>query len=244
MVEKWKYGNLALNLTEIEENSESVLLYLNKQFEKTYKEDLINKIDSNFPIYKYYLHEIQLFYFKELNSKIKEATNCLIIEAFTACITLTNHILERTLKLALIQNELGLLPIEMKNWNQFKSTYDNYSSESMGKILNICKNDKKIINKAEYDELDQYKKKFRDGFSHFTPKKILKNEKSLRFAFHNSITKPPKVQELSLRKIPTNFQSLLVDEFSKKNAKGYLEFVLKVIRHLERTLSKKIKHKN
>lgn len=37
----------------------------------------------------------------------------------------------------------------------------------------------KILNVEEAKELTEYKIKFRDGFSHFTPKSILKGESSL-----------------------------------------------------------------
>ncbi|WP_435181344.1 hypothetical protein [Cellulophaga omnivescoria] len=71
---------------------------------KAFLDSLFKKaLEENFEHYKHYLRNPRFYYFTDLKSTIGEIVKCLITESHTAAITLTNHFLERILKLALIQ---------------------------------------------------------------------------------------------------------------------------------------------
>tara|TARA_R110002049_G_scaffold293731_2_gene478990 strand:- start:35240 stop:35590 length:351 start_codon:yes stop_codon:yes gene_type:complete len=74
---------------------------------KAFLDSLFKKaLEENFDHFKHYLQNPRFYYFTDLESTIGEIIKCLIIEADSAAITLTNHFLERILKLALIQKKI------------------------------------------------------------------------------------------------------------------------------------------
>ncbi len=81
-------------------------------FEKSF----IKKLNTNFPEFDKYF-DFNLKVFCEFNTLIFEINKCLILELNRASITLTNNLLERLLKLALINNETGIGPIPFEKWN-------------------------------------------------------------------------------------------------------------------------------
>ena len=239
MSNKWKNSKYKLDFIEKDIDDEN-LLFAKKYTEDSHKKELIEKLDSNFPIYKKYLHLHSFFYLRELDVNIKEACDCLIFELYTACITLTNHIFEKALKLTLIQNDIGLLNLGYDDWSKLEPVYKKYANEPMGKTLDICKNIG-LINDLEYKELVVYKEKYRDGFSHYSPSKILKNESKIVISTNDIKEQKAKIKELSRQKIPPSFHNFLVNDFSKNNAENYLKYILKIISHLEIKLANNLK---
>tara|TARA_R110002072_G_scaffold287464_5_gene453178 strand:+ start:15320 stop:16186 length:867 start_codon:yes stop_codon:yes gene_type:complete len=244
MNSKWEYGEYILDFIEKKIEDKDILNTKN-YIEDSHKNELVGKFNSNFSLYKKYLHIPLFFYFRELDLNIKEACDCLIIESYTASITLTNHILEKALKLALIQNEIGVLHLDLTDWSKLEVVYKKYADKPMGKILCFCKDiNIGLINKDEYDELVVYKEKYRDGFSHYSPSQILNNEGKIVISTYDNNKQKIITNELSRKKVPPSFHTYLIYEFTKKNAESYLKFVLKVICHLENRLAYKLKSNN
>lgn len=242
MSEKWKHSEYILNFIEKDNDDEDLLLTKNFT-EDSHKKELTIRLNSNFPIYKKNLHFPLFFYLRELDLNMKEACDCLIIESYTACITLTNHIFEKALKLTLIQNDIGLSSLDYEDWNKLEPVYKKYADQPMGEILSICENND-LINNEEFEELKTYKEKYRDGFSHYSPSKILKNEDQIVLSTYSVKDQKNKVTELSRQKITPDFHNFLLNDLSKKNAENYLKYILKVVSHLEIKLTNKFKTKN
>lgn len=180
--------------------------------------------------YKEYLFETNLFLFESLEKNIEESVYCLIIGAYTASITNTNLILERAIKLALIQFDAKNL-LDFSNDDLIQKYIESdrkFSGKNLDQNIQTCQSFK-IFTEDEAKELKEYKLKFRDGFSHFTPKNILKGEKSLF-----SIPGIEKIDEkVSVYlKLPT-YQAAEVMQFAINNAENHLKYVLKIINHLQ-----------
>lgn len=79
--------------------------------------------------------------FKELEYNVSESINCLIIGANIASISNTNFILERALKLALIQYEVGKLCdySDQKILNEYIGADKKYSGKNMESNIQRCK---------------------------------------------------------------------------------------------------------
>ena len=106
---------------------------------KIFENGFNEKLNKNFKERsKYYDFRLQIF--SELKTIIFEINNCLLFELNRASITLTNFLLERLLKLALIYNEVGIGPIELHKLNKaFKDPNVKYNSINLSNSINLCK---------------------------------------------------------------------------------------------------------
>jgi hypothetical protein len=200
---------------------------------KTFLKELFKKgLDENFNRYKYFLQNPRFYYFTDLEYTIGEIIKCLIIEAHTASITLTNHFLERILKLALIQKASGTQPKDIKDWNETYSASDEYSSWTMSKTVEKCLN-LNIISKFEYEELTHFRQTIRNGFSHYDPKKILRDSENTFELINKSGSEKTKISDLNFKEIPT-LQNFFIKKFAKENSEEYFEFAFSLMLSIER----------
>jgi hypothetical protein len=147
--------------------------------------------------------------------------------------------LERALKLGLIQYEAGHL-IDFQNEesvNKYIECDRKYSGKNIDQNIQTCLK-YEILTKNEADELKEYKLKFRDGFSHFTPKIILKGEKSLISVPGGKIE-----SKLQLEFRTPIYQAAEVRQFAHNEAEKHLIYVLKIINHLQYKILEKFKQK-
>lgn len=237
VVNKWKYSEKNFNFSNSKYNNDECQELL-ELIDKSKKEELIKAFDIGiqykYDLYKQYLFENNLFLFEALEYNIKESVYCLIIGAHTASITNTNLILERAIKLALIQFQVGRLPDYGNNDinEKYIESDKKYSGKSIDQNIQACQKNK-ILNSEEAKELKEYKLKFRDGFSHFTPKNILKGEDSL---FHIEGDKNSNLDKYQKDPI---FQALEVRQFATNKAEEHLKYVLKIINHLQHKVLEK-----
>ncbi|WP_438965123.1 hypothetical protein [Flavobacterium sp.] len=124
------------------------------------------RFDKNFSkVEKLYNHDLS--YMSSLTFIKFEILNCLILEFNNASITLTNHFVERMLKLSLILLETKNITLSepdkySKKVNHLHQQYDHlYLHET----LNHNKK-KKLISEEEYKFLSNDGKMFRDSYSH------------------------------------------------------------------------------
>jgi len=233
---KWKYKDRITNSLNvgksdyIETKEREKLLNFADESEKAALSELFEfRFKKNYDRYKIYMHKIHFFMFRDLEYHVKESVNCLIIGACIASITNTNLILEKALKLALIQYEVG----ELCDYddeiiiNKYIEANRQYSGKSMERNIQRCTK-YKILNSEEANELTQYKLKFRDGFSHFTPRHILKGENNLVY-----IDFPINNSKMEKRLKMPSYQSDEVRQFAINNAEQHLKYVLEIINHLQ-----------
>lgn len=234
---KWKYSNRNLNFLD----------YTNKinncdELDKFFKKELENTFDSaikyKYEQYKHFLFEYNLFLFEDLKYNIKESVYCLIIGVHTASITNTNLILERALKLALIQYQAENIAdySDNKIIDKYIESDKAFSSKSLDKNITKCQK-LKILNAEEAKELQEYKLKFRDGFSHFTPRHILKGEENLTHIEGSNNSTFNKISQLTIS------QANEVRQFAVNNAGNHLTYVLKIVNHLQYKVLEKFSEK-
>ena len=210
---------------------------------KVFEEDFIKKLNANFPEYsKYFDFELKIFC--ELNTLIFEINKCLILELSRASITLTNNLLERLLKLALIKHDTGIGPIPIEKWNEvFEGPNRKYGSISLGNSIEKCKKFELITKNEKTFLFDIIRELMRNGFSHADSSKILADLPDETKMFQGSFSNPnADLREVSInQKIIPIFQALQMQDFAKENAKPYFNFVFNLIFKIEERLTKKLK---
>ncbi|MBX2966821.1 MAG: hypothetical protein KF845_11795 [Cyclobacteriaceae bacterium] len=208
-------------------------------FEKSF----IEKLDKNFPeLSKYF--EFNLEIFCEFNTLIFEINKCLILEFHRATITLTNNLLERLLKLALINNETGIGPIPIEKWNEvFKEPNRKYGSIPLGNSIEKCKKLGLLSEQEKHFLFNIIRELMRNGFSHADSSKILADLPDNSPMFQGSLTNPnADLKEVGInQKIIPTFQALQMENFAKENAKDYFDFVFHLIFRIEERLKEKQK---
>lgn len=196
-------------------------------------------LDKNFDSLKEYLSFYTVTIFIELKSNIFQNIQCLMVNAYSASITLTNHMLERLLKLALIQNEIGLNPIQIKNWSHAYKEPHQYSKMVLHKTIKLC-HEYNLISDIQEKYLSDTREQFRNGFSHFDPTKILIDHKETsEIHFPNENPEDSYDIEVNMKQIPV-LQDYYVRKFARENALPYFDYVFHLIRSIEKEL--KYKH--
>lgn len=204
-------------------------------FEKNFLEHL----NKNFDHYsKYFVFEYQVFY--EFRPVVYQISKCLILELDYAVITLTNHLLERLLKLALISKAVGIKPIPKENWNTvFAGPQIQYGSLNLGNSIELCKKEN-LIDATEKDFLFEIVRELmRNGFSHADPGKVLSSlpdEISMFEGSFSELSTPLKEIKLNPKIIPP-LQWIGMEQFAKTNASSYFDFVFKLIEKIETRLA-------
>lgn len=202
-----------------------------------FEKDFIKKLNKNFPELSENF-EFDLKVFNGLNTLIFEINKCLILELHKAAITLTNYLLERLLKLALINNEVGIGEIPLEKWNSvFEEPNRKYGSINLSISIELCK-DFNLISEEEKIILDDIiRKLIRNGFSHADSSKILINLPDEGEMYLGSLRNPTEFKEIKLnQKIIPIFQELQMENFAKATSKIYFKFVFDLIFEIEKRL--------
>lgn len=209
-----------------------------------FADSFIEKLDKNYSKYSKYF-DFDLEVFCEFNTLLFEINKCLILEFERATITLTNNLLERLLKLALINNEVGIDSIPIENWNKvFAEPIRKYSSISLGNSIELCKKHDLITQKEKDFMFDFIRELMRNGFSHADSTKILEDFPDKLKMFQGSLTNPNEIKEVMInQKLIPCMQALQMENFAKASANLYFDFVFKLIFKMENRLKEKFKAK-
>jgi hypothetical protein len=205
-------------------------------FEKHYAECL----DKNHEVFqKYFDYKYKVLF--ELKTTVFEISHCLLLGFHKAAITLTNHLLERLLKLALINNEVGIGAIPIENWNEvFSEPNKKYSNINFGTSIELCKKVNLITQKEKDVLFDIFREQIRNGFSHADGDKILHGMPEKMTGFYGTFENPTKIKQVDLnQKIIPSIQSALIDNFAKNNALDYFDFVFRLLMTIEKRLIEK-----
>lgn len=208
-------------------------------FEKSF----IEKLNKNFPdLAKYFDFNLEIFC--EFNTLIFEINKCLILEFHRASITLTNNLLERLLKLALINNSIGIRSIPIEQWNDvFNEPNRKYSSISLGNSIEMCKKNGLLSENEKTFLFDIIRELMRNGFSHADSSKILSDLPDESKMYQGSLTNPnEELKEVSVnQKVIPTFQAIQMEYFAEENAKPYFDFIFNLIFRIEKRLIEKLK---
>ncbi|MFP5437161.1 MAG: hypothetical protein ACLGH8_05215 [Bacteroidia bacterium] len=199
---------------------------------ENHKEFFNSCYERNFDLYKIYL-DYRPIIFVELPFNIGEIVRCLVIEANTAAITLTNHMLERLLKLTLIEDEMELRPLTHP-WSDCWDRMYPYFDWNMDKTINQCAI-RQIISGKQKKQLQKYREVFRNGFSHAATDLIFKD-------YPETFTTRDSYNDMdvthNLKKDPRN-QLYFLQKIAKENAHSYFKYVFDLIESIEKSLQRK-----
>ncbi|HWI89935.1 MAG TPA: hypothetical protein VNT20_01620 [Flavisolibacter sp.] len=199
-------------------------------FEKNFDECL----NRNFETYsKYFDFEYKVFH--EFRPTVFQIAKCLILEMNYTAITLTNHLLERLLKLALISKAVGVSPIPTENWNSvFEPPVKKYGSMLLGNTIEQCKKENLIDDKEKSVLFDVVRELMRNGFSHADAEKILSDLPDEVQLFEGSFSNPNNLKPVSLNpKLIPPLQSIHMESFAKANATNYFDYIFRLIGKIE-----------
>ena len=184
------------------------------------------KTDENYDTFHYLYERFQFHppnsHFNSIRHEIKD---CLSFGLNQAAITLTNHYLERFLKVSLIHKEIGMKMTDMKVYNEraiaaTKKFGGIVLGESITKAYQM-----KIISESEKEQLTLLKNTFRNPFSHYDIDRTFGKEKTNLKKF--SILEPTKEIESITMDISNfiPFHDMKQSAFAKETAFAYFVYI-------------------
>jgi hypothetical protein len=166
----------------------------------------------------------------ELDAIHHEICYCLLLDLTQASITLTNHLLEKHLKLLLIYNEKGR-DRQAQSLNDLNDLYGEasaqYGSLDLNDTINRCCT-RGLISKEDKKHLHKYREVFRNGFSHADMSKIFGDAK-IPLAM-GSFTDPSRIEtgEFRVADIPL-LQGVAQKQVADTHAFEYYQHVYQII---------------
>ena len=104
--------------------------------------------------------------YPELDPLRDEICKCLICGLYQAAITLTNHLLESSLKKCLaIKYEIDNKNPQLELKDAFKDGISHYNSWNLNKTINEARI-KQLITEEQKNQLHQFREDFRNAYSH------------------------------------------------------------------------------
>ncbi|MCP4761811.1 MAG: hypothetical protein GY870_08515 [archaeon] len=160
-----------------------------------------------------------------------------------ATITLTNNLLERLLKVALIKNETGIGPIPIKDWDSiFKGPTEKYGNLPLGNSIEKCKKLELINEKEKTILFDLIREMIRNGFAHADYDKVLTDFPDEVKMYKGSLSNPTDIKEVRInQKLNPEIQAFQVENFAKENAKYYFDFAFNLVFRIEKRLIEEFK---
>ena len=215
-------------------------------FLKSYKE----KVNRNYDQLDYYFND-RLAILSALNPVKYQIINCLMIEQNIASVTLTNHLLERMLKLALIEKEIyglkiGKDDIELKLKLDF--SYKKYDNLVLSQSIKEAYKSELINDKEKEYLYNIVRDNIRNAFSHAEMEKINKGKQesitmfSYKFGeveekFRNQEALAHKEIIVST-KVPV-LQSEIQNDKCSQIAMPYFESIYKIAKNIDARLDLK-----
>ncbi len=210
----------------------------------------IEKVNKNYSSLEYYFND-DLVILSALNPVKYEVINCLMIEQYQASVTLTNHLVERMLKLALIEKEIYGLKISIDDTElekKLKEATKKYDKNVMFESIKLAFAEN-LISDKERDYLDKIiRDNIRNGFSHAEMEKVNKG-KPENFEMHSY--KFGEVTDLfkNGKKIPKNqinvstLAPFMQSEIQKMKAEAiafpYFKCIYTIAKNIDRRLDTK-----
>ncbi|MGB3948484.1 MAG: hypothetical protein WBM13_10900 [Bacteroidia bacterium] len=210
-----------------------------------FEKALIEKLNKNFQSCSKYF-DFEFYVFSELGGTVFEVNKCLILEFYRASITLTNYLLERLLKLSLIYDEAGILPKPVEDWGAiFEEPNKKYSSIPLGNSIEQCRKLDLITEKEKVFLFDTIRELMRNGFSHADSSKILNGIPDETKMFQGSFSNPTEIKPVTVNQKTIPFiQAIHIENFAKKNAANYFDYVFELIKKIDQRLIDRNKKKH
>ncbi len=193
-----------------------------------FKKYCIRQVDKNYSSFEGY-RELNPEIFFELEVLMNENMRCLMFNAHTASITMSNHILERLLKLALIYHDS-----EGKDDEVALKAHSDYDSQPLAKNIISCFEKGLISERGKQFLMQNVKNIMRNGFSHAETDKILDGFPEDVPLLEGDFSKPGELKSITKnRKILTTLSHIQMQSFAEQIAIQYYKYVFKLILKIE-----------
>ncbi|UBM61327.1 hypothetical protein LA303_08950 [Candidatus Sulfidibacterium hydrothermale] len=202
-----------------------------------FKNSFIENLNKNFPeLSKNF--DFKLKVFSELNTILFEINKCLLLEFNRAAITLTNNLIERLLKLALIYQEVGIGSKPVEKWTEiFSEPNKKYGQLKLGNSIELCKKNKLITEEEKQILFNHIRVLMRNGFAHADSSEILADLPDNSIGFQASLSNPTDIKEVRMDyKVIPFMQELQMENFANENSRPYFKFVFRLIFKIEKRL--------
>ena len=190
-------------------------------------------------------HNVHFYIFCQQEFLVNEALNCLLLGLNHASIYTTNHLLEKILKVALINKHTAGLHIGDTGFNKKEAEAQKlYDGEKLNNNINKAFK-LEILTENEKDKLHELRKNFRNPYSHAETAPFLKDLPQTFVGVMGSISEgivalqtnnPVSLKEIS---IPT---SILGQHLQKENANqsafDYFKVVFTIMCSIEKKMNK------
>jgi hypothetical protein len=211
-------------MTEDRENIISEINSFTKEIAK-------NAFENYVMIRHCYINEYEV---PEIDPLRYEICICLTLSLYQAAITLTNHLIEKYLKIALVYYEtnekIGGTNLE----SIFKTGVDTYSDTDFSSTINACCT-KGIITKSQKKDLHTFRRNIRNPFSHADMKQTFDGMTvpvtfgKIDYTDTENLLKVERESEVDLRHF-VPFQGIAQVIISEKISFQYFEYVDHLIR--------------
>lgn len=161
-----------------------------------------------------------------------EICDCILVSASQAAVTLTNHLLEKSLKALLMHNE----PTDQNYTDgaQIEAHFENLNNQYGGMILqntiNACLA-KGLITTEQVTNLHEFRKKFRNAFGHADPNKTFGETKKRIGIFNPIIHEKVKFSEVKVANFPF-LQDTTQKAIANNECVNYFRYVDNVIKEV------------
>ena len=159
---------------------------------------------------------------------INEICECLITNKQCAAMTLTNHLLEASIKLALILWNADIREVdETKDFEvMYKEEIKDYQGKEMSENLASAL-ESKLISDEEYKDLSELKLEYRHHISHASNNKYIRSARTMIMTY-DAATSESSEKEVSVTGNPI-LNLLAQESFMRQNAEGYFMHVYSYI---------------
>lgn len=189
----------------------------------TYKKFINERMDENFKkLHPYFELKTTLFF--GIAQLMNENFRCLLLDCHTASITLSNHILERLLKIALIYNE-SLHEGEEAS----VKAYNKYQGMALRTTITKCFNSRMIDLEQKKFLEDFINNMVRNGFSHSSFESILGKEPFKISGIMGSLTNSETKQVEIDRRHFISISELKMEKFAQEHAFEYYKYLFALI---------------
>jgi len=164
----------------------------------------------------------------QLDNVREEICRCICFNLYQGAISLTNHLAEAFLRLNVAIHESGATKYDDEALEKISECFEKRSNDELGKMINSAKT-YGIITKIQATKIDQYRKEWRNPFSHGSPHQLLKNAGKMgmiRTSFSGET--PLEVMEVDIQK-QLHLHGLFQGAYASRDAIPYFKFVDEMI---------------
>ncbi len=194
------------------------------------KQNVSNRVSNNFDKVADILNSP--YNWSLLDSLRLEVAYCILVDSTQDAVTLTNHLLEKTLKAVFMHGEPSTQNYTNAGSIQqhFAQLNKKYANMNLSTTINECFN-KGLINEEQKNTLHKFRKDFRNAFGHANPVQIFGDKKKTVGIFNPFVHTKVKFSEVKVANFPF-LQNTTQKQICDKEGIEYFRRVDSLIREI------------